>query len=126
MIHYNSDLVQLAGLRELEAVQGSLRIKYNDALPSLHGLNSLRAVGEYISVLYNDSLESLRGFSGLASVGNACTDDMVYCGQLLISSNASLPPCEGEWLVENFLSVNDGFHYGSIVITNNTGTGSCD
>jgi hypothetical protein len=59
-----SDLESLAGLEQLEAINGTLLIAGNRELSDLRGSLNLRSVGELV-IRDNPALEDLRGLEGL-------------------------------------------------------------
>jgi hypothetical protein len=76
----NESLTSLAGLDNLQEVDGPLRIEDNDQLRSLAGLSSLTAIGDVLTVTGNPSLLDLSDLSSLTTVNAAAT----------LASNASM------------------------------------
>ncbi|MBL7906076.1 MAG: T9SS type A sorting domain-containing protein [Bacteroidales bacterium] len=64
-----ADIVNLSGLSELTAVNGTLSISYNPLLVSLQGLGMLDSVGNTLLIGTNTSLEGLSELHSLKYVG---------------------------------------------------------
>jgi len=78
---FDSSLVDLVGLDDLETVGGDLRLSDNAELTSLDGLGSVREVEGDLVILANPALRDLSALSGLVRVG----------GDVRIRDNPSLP-----------------------------------
>ncbi len=63
------NIVNLAGLSQIDSIGGYLTIEDNDALPNLNELKNLKYLGRGLAIIDNDSLTSLAGLENLDSVG---------------------------------------------------------
>jgi hypothetical protein len=82
-------LRDLSGVRNLQRVDGFLRLDSLPNLPSLKGLENLRVVGGMMSMGGNPMLESLDGLAGLERVE----------GDLHITGNTLVPAAEVDALL---------------------------
>lgn len=75
-----TDLVDLAPLRSIRTIDGSLTIEYNGKLQSLDGLDRLETVGASVSVSANPQLQPLLDLPALRTIGR----------DLLVHENAGI------------------------------------
>ncbi len=68
-IEDNPLLTSLAGLSNITAIPGSLKIINDDALTSLNGLNNLTSIGFSLNIENNQVLTSLAALSNVSSIG---------------------------------------------------------
>jgi hypothetical protein len=78
----NPELVSLAGLEGLFAVDNGFYLEGNDSLASLAGIESLTSINSF-QIRSNASLASLAAFEALVRIG----------GELIVNDNPVLPTC---------------------------------
>ncbi len=110
VIWSNKNLTSLAGLSNLNKVNGFLSILFNDELTNLLGLDNLETINGYLEINYNNKLTSLVGLDKLTKtngflsiMSNAVLTDLtsltaldsILGDFLLISDNQSLESLKG-------------------------------
>jgi len=100
-LSFNTNIVDFAGLENINSISGSLLIIGNNILSSIHGLDQLTHVGGDVRIDYNGNLTDLTGLGKLETIE----------GSLIIGNNQSLATIGG---LQKLISVG-----GDMVISQN-------
>lgn len=105
----NLAIADLTGLNALDSVD-KLHVSNNPNLTSLAGLDKLTSAWS-INITSNEVLKNLRALGKVKLLD----------GELSITGNTVLPPCEVSWLLSSIGEAN----IGSINVANNADGGTC-
>ena len=100
---FNTNLMSLKGLHNLDSIGGNLYVEDNSCLTNLSGLNNLTSIGGYLNMTANTGLTSLSGLDNLTSIG----------GELFLWANYYLTSLSG---LGNLISIGGNMELNTNVL----------
>lgn len=100
IVAYNSELINLSGLENIESINGPLIIEFNDGLEYINGLSGVNSVNGNVYISANFDLISIDGLQNVSNINGYLTIN--YHPQLLhINGLQSLETIGGNFIFDS-------------------------